>query len=99
MITCETLQEAQAVESVIHCHIERNGTVSAYQEGDALPPELMPQPVNPAQEQIEQLESDMPRKLREVWLKVIAPTLPAGNKERVRVQKIDAQIVELRKKL
>jgi len=52
-----------------------------------------------AQEQIEQLESDLPRKLREVWLAVIAPTLPAGDKERVRVEKIEAQIVELRTKL
>ena len=99
MITCKTIAEAQKVPNVIRCHFERDGTISAYQEGDTLPPELQPQPVNPTQEQIEQLESDMPRKLREVWLAILAPTLPVDNKERVRVQKIDAQIVELRKKL
>ena len=90
MITCQTLREAQKVPNVIRCHFERNGTISAYQEGDTLPPELKPQPVNPAMEQIEQLESQVtPRMLREAALGI----------DNTRLAAINSQIDGLRKKL
>ena len=56
-------------------------------------------PRQSAQEQIDQIEGDMPRWARELWLTIIAPTLPADNKRKQELQKIDAQIKELRRKL
>lgn len=56
MITCETLEEAQTVEGLIHIESGADGIV-AYQQGDTLPENCVPPPPVPEQSDIEILQA------------------------------------------